>query len=237
MSSPADSGIDPEIAEAVEYLPDGELDAMPGLNTNQTLRFFSLARKIYRRTCEETLGLHHLPMGPIILVANQAGQFPLDAISLAVASLLYASPPRLLRLLRPGSSRFPIPTALTEAGITPVTEVAGSTLLREGHALLSFPEGLITPSKILRDRSRLLPFGLEPFRLAIQHRATLVPVAVHAVVPLMGAVPFFPLPSRIRLTIGEPIESLGDERPEGLAAALQARVQRLLNGGPLQLGR
>lgn len=237
MSSSADSGIDPEIAEAIDYLPDGEFEAMPGLDPSQTLRFFSLARKVYRRTCEQATGLHHLPMGPVILVANQAGQFPLDAVSIAVASLLYASPPRMLRLLRPGSSRFPIPAALTEAGITPVTEVAASTLLREGHALLSFPEGLITPSKIARDRSRLLPFALEPFRLAIHHKATLVPVAVQAVVPLMGAVNFFPLPARVRITVGDPIEALGDERPEGLAAALQARVQRLLNGGPLLLGR
>ncbi|MCU0655577.1 MAG: hypothetical protein MUF64_09885 [Polyangiaceae bacterium] len=231
MRSP-DDGIDPEIAEAFDYLPDGELEAMPGLSLSQTTRFFSLARKVYRRTCDQALGLHHLPMGPVILVANQAGQFPFDAISIAVASLLYASPPRLLRLLRPGSGRFPIPAALTEAGITPVTEVAGSTLLREGHALLSFPEGLLTPSKIVRDRSRLLPFALEPFRLAIQHKATLVPVAVQAIIPVLGPVPFFPLPSRLLITLGQPIESLGDERPDGLAAALQARIQRMLHAGP-----
>ncbi|MCS6902383.1 MAG: hypothetical protein RMJ98_12705 [Myxococcales bacterium] len=237
MRFPTEPAVDPEIAEAIDSLPDGEFEAMPGLNPEQTLRFFSLARKVYRRTCEQATGLHHLPMGPILVVANQAGQFPLDAISIAIASLLYASPPRLLRLLRPGSSRFPVPAALTEAGITPVTEVAGSTLLREGHALLSFPEGLLTPSKIARDRNRLLPFALEPFRLAIQHRATLVPVAVQAIVPLLGTVNFFPLPSRLKITVGEPIAALGDERPEGLAASLQARVQRLLHGGPPLLER
>lgn len=237
MSPSPEPAVDPEIAEAIEYLPDGEFEAMPGLDEEQALRFFSFARRLYRRSCDQATGLHHLPMGPVILVANQAGQFPFDAISIAVASLLYASPPRLLRLLRPGSSRFPIPAALTQAGITPVTEVAGSTLLREGHALLSFPEGLLTPSKITRDRSRLLPFALEPFRLAIHHKATLVPVAVQAVVPLLGAVNFFPLPSRLRITVGEPIEALGDERPDGLAAALQARIQRLLHGGPPLLGR
>jgi len=230
--TPNDQRIDLEISEAIDYLPDGELSAMPGNDPAQLLRFFSFARKLYRSTCEHASGLHHLPMGPIVLVANQAGQFPLDAISIAVASLLYASPPRLLRLLRPGSARFPIPAALTQAGITPVGEVAGATLLREGHALLSFPEGLVTPSKLTRESRRLLPFSLEPFRLAIHTQATLVPVAVQAVVPLLGALNYFPLPARVRVTVGEPIAALGDERPEGLAAALQARIQRLLGGGP-----
>ncbi len=230
--TPNDQRIDLEISEAIDYLPDGELSAMPGNDPAQLLRFFSFARKLYRSTCEHASGLHHLPMGPIVLVANQAGQFPLDAITIAVSSLLYASPPRLLRLLRPGSARFPIPAVLTQAGITPVGEVAGATLLREGHALLSFPEGLVTPSKLARESRRLLPFSLEPFRLAIHTRATLVPVAVQAVVPLLGALNYFPLPARVRVTVGEPIASLGDERPEGLAAALQARIQRLLGGGP-----
>lgn len=232
-----DPKLDPEICEAIEYLPDGELDAIAGNDPAQVMRFFSFARRLYRTTSEQVSGLHHVPMGPVILVANQAGQFPMDSVCIAVASLLYASPPRLLRLLRPGSWRFPVPSILTQAGITPVGEVAGATLLREGHALLSFPEGLITPGKLTRESRRLMPFALEPFRLAIHTQATLVPVAVQAVVPLAGALNYFPLPARVRLTVGEPIAALGDERPDGLAAALQARIQRLLGGGPPLLTR
>jgi hypothetical protein len=230
-----DPRIDSEISEALEYLPEGELEAMPGNDAVQLARFFSFARRLYRTSCERATGLHQLPMGPIVVVANQAGQFPNDAISIAISALLYANPPRLLRLLRPGSSRFPIPSILTQAGITPVGEVAGATLLREGHALLSFPEGLLTPEKMTREKGRLMPFALEPFRLAIQTKATLVPVAVQAVVPLLGVVNYFPLLARVRLTVGEPIESLGDESPEGLAAALRARIGGMLGNGPAQL--
>lgn len=231
--------LDPEIAEAIDDLPEGELDALPGTDGAQVRRFFSVARRLHRASCLEVTGTHHIPMGPIVLVANQSGQFPLDALSLALSSLLYASPPRLLRLLRPAGSSDVVSSLLAKAGVNLplVYEAGGAALLREGHALLTFPEGLVSPSKLTREPGRLLPFALSPFQLAIATRAALVPVAVRPEVRLIGSVSYFPLPTRFRLVFGEPIVALGDETPAGLAAAVQARVQRLATGGLPALGR
>ena len=135
--------LDPEIVEALDDLPEGELTAHPGLEPGQARRVLSLARRLHRASCIEVTGVHHLPMGPAVLVANQSGQFPLDALSIVMAALLYASPPRLLRLLRPGGgSSSTVTSLLARAGVNlPVVyEAGGAALLRDGHALLTFPE-------------------------------------------------------------------------------------------------
>ena len=56
------------------------------------------AALIYRHWFRcETFGIDQLPPGRVLLIANHAGQLPIDALMLTLALLLEAEPPRVAR--------------------------------------------------------------------------------------------------------------------------------------------
>jgi 1-acyl-sn-glycerol-3-phosphate acyltransferase len=140
-------------------------------------------------------------------------------------------------------------------------------LLLQGHSVIAFPEGVKGAAKVFRDRYRLQRFGRGgAIRSALRTRVPLIPVAIvgaeeaHPILfksdsvatrafglpflpvtptfPLLGPLGLLPLPTRWRISIGEPMslpDLQGDESADELEVArmnemLRARVQSLLDG-------
>lgn len=233
--------VDPEIAEAIDYLPNqvNELGYDPwGLHPEQAKVFFSLARQIYRYFRPSITGIQNIPRGRVLVVPNHSGQVPFDGLVIGVASLLYASPPRLLRAM---AERW-VPTlpfvneAFARSGVVVGDPINCRNLLLDDQAILVFPEGAKGSGKVWRDRYKLRPFGRGFMRLALQTNTPIVPTAVIGAeesiisihdwksmaralgmpylpispwLPLLGPLAYLPLPTRFHVTFGEPMHFSG----------------------------
>jgi 1-acyl-sn-glycerol-3-phosphate acyltransferase len=126
-------------------------------------------------------GLHRLPEGPALLVANRSGPLPWDGVLLAhaIARERPSSPgPRFLveeSLIR---LQFVQPALAKIGGVLACAENA-DRLLRRGHTVIAFPEGHAGASKLFAERYRLKPFvDDDVIRVAIENGTPLVPVGI-----------------------------------------------------------
>lgn len=125
-------------------------------------------------------GIRDVPDGPVLLIANHAGQLPFDALMIATAMLMEAEPPRLVRgMAEYWISELPFASVWAARG----GGVAGTPqtcreMLEAGEAVLAFPEGVRGMNKTYSERYRLQRFGIGFMRLALETRTTIVPVAV-----------------------------------------------------------
>jgi 1-acyl-sn-glycerol-3-phosphate acyltransferase len=201
----------------------------------------------YFRT--QVFGVHNVPRGRVLLIANHSGQLPFDAMSIAGAMLLEAEPPRFVRSMvekwvptLPFVSEF-----FARCGqIVGVPENC-IRLLEMDEAVLVFPEGARGISKTFDQRYKLTDFGLGFMRMALQTRTPVVPVAVVGAeeqyisvanlstfarllgVPALPVMPqlllpggILPLPTRHRVYFGEPMTFSGDSDDED--AAIEEKV-------------
>jgi len=197
----------------------------------------------------EVEGLENLPeQGPCLLVANRSGLLPYDGIMISHA--VFRSHPRhpLPRFLVADwlvTLPFMQPWLARIGGVRASRENA-ERLLRSGHWVVAFPEGVKGAGKLFRDRYRLQRFGRGGvIRVARDTGAPLIPVAVigaeevHPVLfkvetlaralglpfvpvtptfPALGPLGLVPLPSKWTLRFGAPL-SLG-----GLEGAVEDEV-------------
>jgi 1-acyl-sn-glycerol-3-phosphate acyltransferase len=207
--------------------------------------------KIYFRC--QTRGVDNVPPGPVILVANHAGQLPIDGVMITSAMLLEGERPRLARSL----VDYWVPTLpfvsvfFSRVGVALGTPENAQRLLSRGEALLTFPEGMAGITKTVDQAYQLQRFGLGFMRLALAAGAPIVPVAVvgseeqyptlynlKGVGALLGlpALPIWaqmplpllgllPLPVRYRLDFGEPMRFEGD--PDDEDAVIEELVDRV----------
>jgi len=156
------------------------------------LPIFQLLYEKYWRV--DTRGARNVPRrGPTILVANHSGALPFDATMIACA-LHAAGQPRATRFLY---DRFVenlpyIPQLYQRVGGVVASRTNAERLLRNGELVGLFPEGVAGLSKLFSERYVLQPFSSGFVRLALPHRATIVPVAV------IGAEDIYPLVGRVR---------------------------------------
>ncbi len=138
----------------------------------------SFLYKIYFRC--ETSGIENLPDGPFILVANHAGQLPLDAVMITTSLMLDANPPRLARsMMDRWVPTLPfVSTFYARNGVVLGSPENALRLLRRGEALLVFPEGMAGITKTVDCAYQLQDFGLGFMRLALATGAPVVPVSV-----------------------------------------------------------
>jgi 1-acyl-sn-glycerol-3-phosphate acyltransferase len=200
-------------------------------------------------------GVDHLPdRGPCLLVANHSGLLPYDGLMLCHG--IERGHPAALRprfLVADWLITLPFvqPYLARLGGVRACRENA-ERLLRSGHFVISFPEGVKGAAKVFRERYRLQRFGRGGVvRLALDSGVPLVPVGVvgaeeaHPILfkwtaparslglpfipvtptfPMLGPLGLLPLPTKWIVRIGEPI-ALGHLDPD--AAADELLVSRL----------
>lgn len=207
-----------------------------GFQTDYACRAMLISALIYRYYFRvQTIGIENLPAGRVLLIGNHAGQIALDAAMIAVACVLEAEPPRIVR----GMGEYWLPRlpllniAMVRTGSVVGTPKNCIDLLEHGEAVIAFPEGVRGMNKSFTERYRLQEFGYGFMRLALQTNTPIVPIAVigseeQAISlgnfkPLarllrMPAFPlllnYFPLPTRYHITFGAPMHFTGDWNDE-----------------------
>ncbi|AKT41154.1 lysophospholipid acyltransferase family protein [Chondromyces crocatus] len=245
---------DPEIERALSSLPNLVnplgFDAW-GFCPREAARYYVLARRIHDYFRTEVHGIDRIPEGRVLLVPNHAGQLPLDGIVIAVACLLRAGRPRLVRaMIERWFPKLPyVNEILTRSGAVLGDPVNCVNLLEDDQAILVFPEGVAGSGKTFDERYRLKPFGRGFMRLALKTRTPIVPVAVigseesipsvhnlasiakvlgmpylpvSPFLPLLGLFAYFPLPVRFSVYFGEPMSFDGPWDDED--ARIESRV-------------
>jgi 1-acyl-sn-glycerol-3-phosphate acyltransferase len=229
--------LDEDVARAIDSIPNhvNELGYDPwGMSPREAKVYYSLARLLYGYFRPEIHGIEHVPAGRVLIVPNHSGQLPFDGMVIAVACLLGARPPRLVRAQ---AERW-VPTlpvvseSYSRSGVVVGDPINCRNLLLDDQAILVFPEGVRGSGKPWRDRYRLAGFGRGFMRLALQTQSPIVPVAVvgaeEAIIslhdwkgmakllgmpylpvtplfPLLGPLSYFPLPTKFHVYFGEPM--------------------------------
>ncbi len=229
--------VDPEVKAAFASIPNkvNELGYDQwGFHPRMAQIHYSLARGISRYFRSTITGTENIPSGRVLIVPNHSGQLPFDGIVVAVACLLEAKPPRIVR---PMAERwFPtlpmVNLAFSRAGVVVGDPINCRNLLEADNAILVFPEGARGCGKVWDQRYKLVRFGRGFMRLALQTNTPIVPVSVVGAeesipsisdakwfakwfgapyfpvpphLPLLGPLAYVPLPTRFYIDFGEPL--------------------------------
>ena len=199
----------------------------------------------------ETHGIEKVPDGRVLLIANHAGNtVPIDGAVLAMAMLLEAEPPRLVRAM----AEFYLPRIpwwselIHRAGAVVGTPENCVRLLERDEAIMVFPEGHRGFIKPYSQRYKLQRFGMGFARLALQTKTPIVPVGIVGgeeqnpglidskalarmigapafpvtwFFPWLGVLGYMPLPVKYRLHFGDPIRLEGDANEDDETLARQ----------------
>jgi 1-acyl-sn-glycerol-3-phosphate acyltransferase len=209
--------------------------------TQQALAVAALFYRYYFRA--RASGFQNLPRGRVLVIANHAGQIPIDEAMIATAVFFNANPPRILRAM----GEYWLPTVPFMSELMPRTgSVVGTPkncvdLLHNNEAVIAFPEGIRGMNKVFTQRYRLQEFGLGFIRLALETKTPIVPAAVvgseeqaPAILnvtwlarllgmpafpitptwPWLGLLGVIPYPSRYHIYFGKPIRFEGDPNDE-----------------------
>lgn len=241
-------------AHAAERVPPERY----GFDLDAAARLYRVTTFMHRRWFRtESHGLEQLPRGRVMLVANHASHaLAWDGANILSACLMDAEPPRLVHAMADHRlMELPVlGSAARRIGAVDGDRATCTRLLRDGGAVLVFPEGARAHDRRFRDRYRLAPFGSGFARVAMLARAPIVPVAVvggEEEAPLLGnpawlrrlvgthAAPItptlvFPLPVRYRLHFGTPIRLHGPCNAVTVAAGVRRvrdALTRLLADG------
>ena len=114
-----------------------------GFSPEEAKLMYSLARRIYAYFRPEIIGIENVPAGRVLIVPNHSGQLPFDGLVIAVACLLKARPPRLVRAqAERWVPTLPVVNELfARAGVVVGDPINCRNLLNAGNAILVFPEG------------------------------------------------------------------------------------------------
>lgn len=217
----------------------------------KAVKLLSFFHRVYFRT--ECHGLQHLPPGRVLLVANHAGQVPIDAAIIGCALFLDAKPERVVRaMVEKWAGTLPfVSTFFSRVGQVVGLPENARRLLERDEVLLAFPEGVRGISKPITRRYQLEQFGTGFMRLALETSAPIVPIAVIgseeqyvSVGNLTGlaralGIPAFPLvpqllipggqlplPLKYRLYFGEPLRFSGNPNEDDRAISDKVWVVR-----------
>jgi 1-acyl-sn-glycerol-3-phosphate acyltransferase len=248
---------EPRVEAAIDSLPlqTNALGYDPwGFSPQQSKTYYSLAYQIYRYFRPQVHGIENLPQGRLLLVPNHSGQLPFDGLVIAVACLLQATPPRLVRgMVERWMPTLPfVSEAFYRTGMVVGDPINCRNLLEAENAILVFPEGAKGSGKTWDRRYRLERFGRGFMRLALQTSSPIVPVAVIGgeesiislhnleplarllktpyfplppLLPLLGPLAFLPLPVRFHLQFGEPMHFSGPFDDED--EAIEVKVKQV----------
>lgn len=250
MTTRSSRAIDPEVARAIDSLPN-ELNELGydawGFNRERAKVFYSLGKRLlvpYFRP--EVTGLEHLPQGRMLIVPNHSGQLPIDGAIIALTLLLRGQPPRLVRpMVERWFPKVPfVNELLARCGAVLGDPINCRNLLLDDQVIVVFPEGVKGSGKTWKHRYQLQEFGRGFMRLALQTDTPIVPCAViggeESIVSLhdwkgmakllgMPYLPisplYFPLPVKFHVHFGEPMRFEGPYDDED--AAIDRKVKRV----------
>ena len=239
-----------------------------GFSPQDAKFYYSLARHVYDYFRPEIFGIEHVPAGRVLIVPNHSGQLPFDGMVVAQATLLQAKPPRLVRAMAERwVSTLPFVNEMfARSGVVLGDPINCRNLLEDDQAILVFPEGARGSGKIYQQRYKLAPFGRGFMRLALQTKTPVVPVAVigaeesiisihdwkglakllrapyvpiSPLLPILGPLAYFPMPTKFRIYFGEPMHFDGpfddeDSIIQRKVDQVQDRVQQLVDEGLAQ---
>lgn len=251
--------VDPEVEAALASLPMdlNEAGYDPwGFHPQSAKVYMSLAKQISRYFRPEIHGIEKVPQGRVLIVPNHSGQLPFDGLVIAVAMLLQANPPRLVR----GMAERWFPTlpfvniAFSRCGVVVGDPINCRNLLEAENAILVFPEGVRGSGKPWGKRYQLAPFGRGFMRLALQTKTPIVPVGVvgaeesiisladikplakafsapyfplPALLPVLGPLAYLPMPTKFHIHFGEPLTFEGPFDDED--EVIEGKVQQVVN--------
>jgi 1-acyl-sn-glycerol-3-phosphate acyltransferase len=165
-------------------------------------------------------GLEHLPRrGPVILAANHTSyvdiaalmaMLPIDFVFVAKREVV--SWPLVGTFVRKGR-HLPVDRWDPQQSVADTDAIIRQ--LREGDAVLFFPEGTFTAADGLR------PFRLGAFETAVTTGTPVVPIAIRGARRVLRSGASIPRPAPVHLWIGPPISPAG----EGWRAAIRLRDQ------------
>jgi 1-acyl-sn-glycerol-3-phosphate acyltransferase len=207
--------------------------------------------RVWFRT--EVQGIHNVPHGRVLLIANHSGQLPIDGMLIGTSMFFDADPPRFIRsMVEKWTQTLPfVGTFFQRVGQVVGVPENARRLLSQGEAVLVFPEGVRGVSKPFRDRYQLADFGLGFMRLALETDTPIVPVGVVGGeeqyinlgnsrrmasmlrMPIFPIVPQWlipggqlPLPTKYRIYFGEPLHFDGDPDDEDAVIGDKVAVVR-----------
>lgn len=255
----------PQLAQRIEALSRSKLNSFHvdpfGLDPDSVKPYAPLAHWLYTKYFRcKVYGKANIPTGRALVIANHSGQLPFDGLMIAMAFMLEAKEPRLLRgMAERWSAELPFISSLFARTGTVVGDPnVCRDLLENDEAILAFPEGVRGISKLFKNRYRLEAFGTGFMKLALQTRSPIIPVAVIGAEEqapsianfsklgnLLGApgLPVIfpqilpiPLPVRYRIYIGKPLKfNPEDHKNDHLITAytdqVQCKIQGMINHG------
>ena len=198
-----------------------------GFNTESAKVAMSLFKPLYEEYFRvQAYGVENVPSdGPVLIIPNHSGQLPLDGVLTGYAIATRNSEPRAARAM---IERF-FPTVpflgnmLNAIGAVIGDPLNCARMLKNGEAVIVFPEGVRGSGKLYEKRYQLQRFGNGFMHLAINHNTPIVPVgivgceetmpALYNIKPLAKAlgVPYIPIttpipmPARVSIHFGEPL--------------------------------
>ncbi|EDM76246.1 acyltransferase domain protein [Plesiocystis pacifica SIR-1] len=191
---------DPEVAAQIERLPiefNGYGVDPFGVSRRSLLRFYSTLAPIYRRYLKVSVfGGEHVPARSRgLIIGNHSGGIGMDALMLFHA-LLVNEPPRLAHAM---AEYFFSTTPFAGMMLNRVGHLTGlpqhaKLLLEAERLVVAFPEGTRGALKPYSKAYQLQRFGTGFMRLALRHRAPIVPFA------FIGAEEAFPILTHLELT-------------------------------------
>lgn len=249
-----------ELSEQINriYKPIGSLGYDPWGYNNEAMKYgLSLTRHIYEKYFRvEASGVENIPAeGPVLIIANHSGQLPIDGLLIGYALASRKEKPRIPRAM---IERF-FPTVpylgnlLNEVGAVLGDPTNCAKMLANGEAVIVFPEGVRGSGKLYRDRYQLKRFGNGFMHLAMEHKATIVPVgvvgceetipAIANIKPLAKAlgVPYAPvalpviLPAKVHLNFGPPMffddQEIPEEQVTDRVEQVKGEISKLIDKG------
>lgn len=209
-------------------------------------------------------GVENIPDGRVLIIANHSGQIPFDGAMISASMFLEGSPARIPRtMVEKWSPTIPwVSIMFSRTGQVVGMPENARRLLENEHPLLVFPEGAPGSNKLFSKAYQLQEFGLGFMRLALETGTPIVPVSVvgaeeqypaiynaRSLAKLIGAPAFpitpfvlipvlgvLPLPTKYRITFGEPMEFSGDPDDDDdvigeKVGLVRSTIQSMINRG------
>ena len=233
-----------------------------GFSPAHSRGFGTFALNMYRYFRPELTGIENVPAGRVLLIANHSGQLPFDGLVIGVACLLEAQPPRWVRpMMERWVPTVPfVNVFFSRAGGVVGDPVNCRNLLDQENAILVFPEGARGSGKPWSLRYQLQKFGRGFMRLALQTNTPIVPISVvgaeesiisvtdmrsiaqrigvpyipvPALLPILGPLSLFPLPTKFYVDFGEAMRFEGpfddeDEVIDRKVAVVRDRIDEMM---------